>query len=124
MWSKSACFVVIGLSLASELMVPPLDAKGEKGTMWHVVAENVAGGKKEKFKIRAHEGILYDTVGAKVGVVSPIDNTQNGEKKSKMVWRESLPLLGEFVITQRDKGTWSGTLKTKDGEEWKCLLTD
>lgn len=92
------------------------------GAMWHVFAENAKSGKKEQFKFRVKDGVVSSTEGKKIGAVSSIANTKPGEVKSKMVWRESVPLIGEFMITQAKKGVWGGTLKTKEGDEWKCKL--
>jgi hypothetical protein len=93
-----------------------------RGAMWHVVAENAETGKKEKFKFRAHDGIIYDTVNEKAGGIDPIALVKPGEMKSKIVFKGSLPLHGDMVISQRKKGVWSGVLKADDGAEWKCLL--
>jgi hypothetical protein len=99
------------------------DKPGEvRGAMWHVAAENVSTGKSRMFKFRVHDGVLYDAAGEKVGVVSPVPNTKPGEVKSRMVWKTGLPLEGDFQITQRKKGHWSGTLTTADGKEWKLTL--
>lgn len=93
-----------------------------KGAVWQIKATNAAEKKMELLKIRVHDGVIFNMQGKKAGVVSELGNTKEGGVKSKMVWREGLPLLGDFVITQAKKGVWGGTLKTKEGAEWVCPL--
>ena len=91
-----------------------------KGATWQINATLVGGKMKEQFNFRVQDGVIFDHQGKRAGVVSPLGNTKDGGKKSKMVLRESFPLKGEIIITQTKPGVWNGVLKTKAGEEWTC----
>lgn len=91
-----------------------------KGAMWQLNATRTSDKKKEQFKFRVQDGVIFDFQGKKAGVVSPLGNTKEGGKKSRMVLREGFPLLGEIVLTQAKQGVWHGELKTREGEEWTC----
>jgi hypothetical protein len=91
-----------------------------KGATWQINADLVGGKKKEQFKFRVQDGVIFDLQGKRAGVVSALGETKEGGKKSKMVLRETFPLKGEIIITQAKLGVWNGVLKTKEGEEWTC----
>lgn len=91
-----------------------------KGAVWQVNATRTSDKKKEQFKFRVQDGVIFDFQGKKAGVLSPLGDTKEGGKKSRMVLREGFPLLGEIVLTQAKQGVWHGILKTKEGDEWTC----
>ncbi len=93
-----------------------------RGAVWEVTAKNVKTNKQEVFRFRHQTGVAFDFDGKKIGAVSPVGNTKDGGVKSRLVLRESTPIIGEMVMTQTKVGVWGGVLKTKEGDEWNCVI--
>jgi hypothetical protein len=87
------------------------------GAVWKVVATNAATQEEKTFGFRAKDGILYNGENETVGVIKPI---KQGE--SLITLKAPSELAGELKITMQKFGQWSGLLKTKDGQEWRCRL--